>query len=145
MRNIILAAVLVLGLLPGLAAAGEKAQAMSPKNTRDLLTLCGVGTDNPEYENMAYYCIAYINGALDYHDAIVKHKDMERLICYPKGTTLAQGAMAFIEWGRGKQNEMEYMNEAPVIGAVRGMASKWSCGQTPRTPAELKKSKSGNK
>ena len=57
---------------------------------------------------------------------------MERLICYPEDATLQKGAM-------------QYMNEAAVIGAVRGMAAKWPCGETLRTPDELKQLKSGNK
>ena len=138
MRNIILAAVVVIGFLPGLAAAGENAQAMAPKNTQDLFKLCSVGTDNPEYEKMVYYCIAYLNGAVAYHNAVAEHKDMERLICYPKDATLAKGAMAFNEWARGKQGDMKFMNEAAVIGAVRGLNAKWPCGRTLRTPDELK-------
>ena len=139
MRNIILAAVLTIGLLPGVAAAAEQAQAMAPKNTMELYNLCAVGMDNSNYEKMVHNCIAYLNGAVAYHNAMSEHKDMERLICYPEDATLAKGAMAFNEWARGKLSDMQYMNEAAVIGAVRGLNAKWPCGRKLRTPAELKK------
>ena len=144
MRKIIFMAVLSIGLLPGLAAAGGKGQATAPKNTQELLDLCAVGTDNPEHEKMVYYCIAYINGAVDYHDAVSDHKKMKRLICYPPDATLEKGANAFIEWAQGKQGDMKFMNEAAVIGAVRGLNAKWPCGEILKTPDELKQLKSGN-
>jgi hypothetical protein len=127
MRNLFLAVGLTIGLLSGLATAAEKAAAMAPQNTRELFNLCAVGKDNPTYEKKVYYCIAYIDGAVDYHDAMAEHKDMKRLICYPNDATLVKGAMAFIEWARANQGDMKLMNEAAVIGAVRGMKAKWPC------------------
>ena len=127
MRNIILAAWLTIGLLPGLATAAEKAQVLAPQNTQELLTLCAVEMDNPEYEKMVHYCIAFLDGVVDYHDAMAEHKDMKRVLCYPRKATLANGAIAFIEWARSKQGDMKLMNEAAVLGAVRGMEEKWPC------------------
>jgi hypothetical protein len=136
MRKLILTFVLVIGLLPCIATAAEKAQTMAPQTTRELLHLCSIGLDNPAYEKMVHYCIAYIDGAVDYHDAMAEHKDMERLICYPSDATLAKGAMAFIEWGNANRKDTKLMSEAAVIGAVRGLNAKWSCGRPLRPPAE---------
>lgn len=119
------------GLAVVLAAPGP-APAVEPRdfwisNTRDLLDLCLTPADDPLRPQAANYCMAYMDGAVDYHDAITDHKDMKRLICYPDTATLEQGVIQFIAWGQAHEADEKLMAEPQVIGVVRALADKWPC------------------
>jgi hypothetical protein len=73
--------------------------------------------------------MAYLDGAVDYHDAISDHKEMKRLICYPNTTTLEEGVLVFIDWAQANQGDKKLMDESTVIGVVRAFATKWPCDQ----------------
>ena len=96
-------------------------------NTQDLLELCTLPQDDPQYDKAINYCMAYIDGAVDYHDAITDHEQLKRLICYPETATLEQGVMVFIAWGEANQGNEKKMNEPTIIGLVRALADKWPC------------------
>ncbi len=73
--------------------------------------------------------MAYLDGAVDYHDAITDHEDLKRLICYPDTATLEQGVLQFIQWGEAHRGDEKLMTEPQVIGVVRALAAKWPCSQ----------------
>ena len=96
-------------------------------NTRDLLDICTAGEDDPFWTEAIHYCVAYMEGAVDYHDAITEHENLKRLICYPASATREQGVQAFIEWGQAHSGDAKLMAEPTVIGVVRALAAKWPC------------------
>ena len=126
MRRGFIAAVVVLGLWPGLATAVDRID-FRLSDTQDLVDVCTVGKDDALRTQAIHYCVAYLEGAVDYHDAITDHKDMKRLICYPPTVTRAQGVRAFIEWGQKNQGDKKLMGEPTVIGVVRALAARWPC------------------
>ncbi len=123
-RSLAIAA--ILALWPSLASAIERRDIWI-SDTVDLLELCTTPVDDPLRPQAINYCMAYLDGAVDYHDAISDHKDMKRLICYPDTASLEEGVLVFIGWARANRGDKKLMDEPTVIGVVRAFADKWSC------------------
>ncbi len=111
------------------AAEGEK-RSFWLTNTVDLLDLCTTPQDDPQYVEAINYCMAYMDGAVDYHDAITDHEELKRLICYPETATLEQGVLVFIDWAEANKGDEKKMNEPTIIGVVRALADKWPCQES---------------
>ena len=122
----LLAIAAILALWSGSAAAIEKRDFWI-SDTVDLLDLCTTPVDDPLRSQAINYCMAYLDGAVDYHDAITDHKKMKRLICYPDTASLEQGVLVFISWAQANRDDKKLMEEPTVIGVVRALADKWSC------------------
>ena len=75
-RLLALAAILV--LWPSLAWSAVERRDIWISTTVDLLDLCTTPTDDPLRAESINYCMGYIDGAVDYHDAITDHEEMER-------------------------------------------------------------------
>ena len=125
-RSLAIAA--ILALWPSLASAIEKRDFWI-SDTVDLLDLCTTPVDDPLRSQAINYCMAYLDGAVDYHDAISDHKDMKRLICYPNTASLEEGVLVFIAWAQANQSDKKLMDEPTVIGVVRALEAKWPCDQ----------------
>ena len=97
--------------------------------TEDLYSLCSSPLDDPDFVAAIYSCKGYIAGAVDYHDGISNRKDMKRLICYPKNTTLKEGREAFVAWARDRESDTAIMQEQAVLGLVKALADKYPCKQ----------------
>ena len=124
-----LAIAAILVLWPSLASAAVERRDIWISTTVDLLDLCTTPRDDPLRAESINYCMAYLDGAVDYHDAITDHEDLERLICYPDTATLEQGVMVFIDWAQENQGDKKLMEEPTVIGVVRALEAKWPCNQ----------------
>ncbi len=123
-----LAIAVVMVLWPSLASAVEERDFWIA-DTEDLLNLCTTPADDPLRPQAINYCMAYLDGAVDYHDAITEHEDLKRLICYPDTATLEIGVVTFIDWAQAHQGDKELMDDPTVIGVVRALADKWPCEQ----------------
>ncbi len=121
-----LAVAAILALWPGLASAIERRDFWI-SDTVDLLDLCMTPKDDPLRSQAINYCMAYLDGAVDYHDAISDHKEMKRLICYPNTASLEEGVLVFIAWAQANQGDKKLMDEPTVIGVVRALEAKWPC------------------
>ena len=97
------------------------------KTTRGLFDLCSAQPDDPHFSTAIWACRGFLEATVQYHDGVSNRKDMKRLICYPKGATIADGKTAFIAWGKKNLENEEYMNEYPVIGVVRALNEKYPC------------------
>ena len=95
--------------------------------TEDLYELCTTARDDPQRPAAIHYCIAYLDGVVDYHDAVSAHENLKPLICYPDRSTLEQGVLVFIRWAEERQGDEMIMDEIPVIGVVRALANEWPC------------------
>lgn len=126
MRLSPLLGIAVIALWPGLVQATGTAD-FTLKTTEDLYRVCSVGPDEPLRREAINFCEGFLLGALSYHDAITTRENLKRLVCYPPTATRDQGIQAFIDWAVTHQRDQKFMNEPPVFGAVRGLASKWPC------------------
>jgi Rap1a immunity proteins len=95
--------------------------------TEDLYQVCSVQPGAAEYVATSFACRGFIEGAVQYHDAVSDRKHLKRLICYPKTATVADGRAAFVAWAQRNLGNRKVMEEVPVIGLVRALADKYPC------------------
>ena len=95
--------------------------------TADLYDVCVVSAAEPEYPVAHQACRAFIEAAVQYHDAVSDRKNLKRLICYPKGATLQDGKNAFLTWAAKNSADKNLMDEVPVVGLVRSLADEYPC------------------
>jgi hypothetical protein len=96
-------------------------------DVRDLYRTCAVAPDAPDYTVATYACLAFIGGAVQYHDEVSDRKHLKRLICYPTDATVTDGRTAFVEWAKKNAANEERMSEVAVVGLVRALAQKYPC------------------
>ena len=108
------------------AAALEEAD-FNFDTTEDLYSICSTtGTDaNAAAAQVA--CRAFIEATVQYHDEVSDRKNLKRLICYPQGTSVADGRKAFVSWAEQNAKNAKRMGEMPVIGLVRALAAAYPC------------------
>lgn len=121
-----------LGAATLLGTLGQQAKAIEDDDlrfdtTKDLYDVCAVPADAPEYPLTNQACRAFIEGAVQYHDAVSDRKRLPRLICYPKNATIRDGKNAFVVWARNNAGNKTRMAELPVIGLVRSLEDKYPC------------------
>lgn len=97
------------------------------ETTSDLYHICSVSPDNPKYEAAALACRAFIEAAVQYHDAVSDRKKMKRLVCYPNTATIKDGRAAFVAWAAKHADDKARMGEVPVVGLMRALADKYPC------------------
>jgi hypothetical protein len=95
--------------------------------TEDLYQVCAAAASDAAYIPASFACRGFIEGAVQYHDEVTNRKNLKRLICYPKGATVADGRKAFIVWAQKHANDKKLMDEVPVVGLVRALADKYPC------------------
>ena len=123
-----LGAALLAGSLSQATGAVEEAN-FNLNSTMDLYKVCSVDSNSPDFVPAIYACRGFIEGSVQYHDAVTDKKNLKRLICYGKGATLEEGRNAFLDWVRSNKDNGELMAELPVIGLVRALAEKYPCSQ----------------
>jgi hypothetical protein len=99
----------------------------SLKTTEDLYRLCSTPADDPLRREAINFCEGFLLGVVSYHDAVTDRHHLRPLICYPPTVTRDDGVQAFIGWAASHQGDNKFMNDPPVLGAVRGLAHKWPC------------------
>jgi len=126
MRFPVLVGMTLVALWPGFARAVDKAD-FDLNTTEDLYKVCSVGPNDPLRSEALNFCEGFLLGVVSYHDQVTARRKLKRLICYPPTVTRDQGIQAFNNWAASHQQDQKYMNEPPVIGAVRGLAATWPC------------------
>jgi len=97
------------------------------ETTEDLYTVCSTPMEAPEYASARFACRAFIEATVQYHDAVSDKKNLKRLVCYPKTATIGDGRRAFLSWAESNAGNKRLMEELPVIGLVRALASAYPC------------------
>jgi hypothetical protein len=126
MRKPLLLAIAAMGLWPTFARATDAAN-FTLKTTEDLYQVCSTANSDPLRAEAINFCAGYLLGVVSYHDAITDRKHLKRFVCYPQGVTRNDGIQAFVDWAASHQQDRKFMNDPPVVGAVRGLAAKWPC------------------
>lgn len=123
----------VIGLAATVALGSGQATAQDDRaflvnTTQDLHILCTMPNDAAMRTEAINYCMAYMDGAVDYHDVLTEGDDeIKRLVCYPDTATLELGVITFIEWGESNKGDRKLMEEPPVLGVLRALSAKWPC------------------
>ena len=97
------------------------------RTTMDLYAICSVDSASPNFIPAIYACRGFIEGSVQYHDAVTDRKNLKRLICYGDTATLEEGRNAFLQWVNANKTNGKYMNEVPVVSLVRALADKYPC------------------
>ena len=126
MRIAFFLAIAGVGLLPSVASATDMSN-FGLKTTKDLYTVCSTANSDPLRVQAINFCQGYLLGVVSYDDAVADRKHLHRLVCYPPTATRDEGIQAFIEWAAAHQQDQDLMNAPPLLGALRGLASKWPC------------------
>ena len=118
----------VSSLWPGAAGAVESSTFVL-NTTEDLYLLCSTANSDPLRTAAINYCEGFLLGVVTFQDAIGDANPNKRLICYPQGVTRDQGIQAFVSWAASRQQNHKFMADSALMGALRGLASKWPCNQ----------------
>ena len=114
---------LVLTLLASPAMAVNEAS-FKVTTTKDLADLCGVKEGDRYYEFSRGFCLGYIDGAWDYHQALTKGPDFDALACPDPSVTRDQALQVFLGWAKANPGQL---GETPVQGVMRAISDKWPC------------------
>jgi hypothetical protein len=128
MRISYLLTVAGVALLPTLASATNTTNFVL-KTTQDLYVVCSTASGDPLYNQAINFCAGYLLGIVSYDDAVSDNKHLHRLVCYPPTATRDEGIQIFTDWAASHQQDQDLMNAPPVLGALRGLGSKWPCNQ----------------
>ena len=123
--SVVVGAVLIASTMQ-LAFATEDAD-FAFDTTEDLYTICSTSETDPNFAPAQLACTAFIEATVQYHDAVSDRKHMKRLICYPQGTSIADGRTAFLAWAKENAGDAKRMGELPVVGLVRALANAYPC------------------
>lgn len=126
MRVSFFVAIAGIGLLPAMALATDTTNFVL-KTTEDLYTVCSTANSDPLRTQAINFCEGYLLGVVSYDDAVADNRHLHRLVCYPPTATRDEGVQIFIDWAASHQQDQALMNAPPVLGAIRGLASKWPC------------------
>ena len=119
------AALLTLAIAQPAAAIEDKY--FSFGTTEDLYRVCSDDAADPAYTAAQVACTAFIEATVQYHDAVSGKKELKRLICYPQGTTIADGRTAFLAWAEKNASDAKRMAELPVVGLMRALSKAYPC------------------
>lgn len=116
-----------LGLAISAASFATQNEDFDFDTTEDLYQICSTASGSPESIPASFSCRAFIEAAMQYHDAVSDRKRMKRLVCYPETATIADGRAAFVAWAKANSGNQALMGEVPVVGLVRALAAKYPC------------------
>ena len=121
-----LLAMIALSLWPAAARAVDSSTFVL-NTTEDLYRLCSTADNDPLRTAAINYCEGFLLGVVTFQNAIADANPNKRLICYPQGVTRDQGIQAFVSWAASHQQDQIFMTDSALMGALRGLASKWPC------------------
>ena len=114
---------LVLTLLASPAFALDE-ESFQVKTTKDLAKLCSVKDGERYFEFSRGFCLGYIDGGWDYHQALTNGPDFKPLACPKPTVTRDQALKVFLDWTRANP---DVLGETPVQGVMRAISQKWPC------------------
>jgi hypothetical protein len=99
--------------------------------TKHLYNLCSadIAKHGDDFSTASYACRGFISGAIQYHNGVSGTKNLDRLVCYPAGTTLEDGSVAFVAWAESNLKDKALMDELPVEGLIRALAVTYPCAK----------------
>ncbi len=100
------------------------------ETTRDLVRLCRVQADDPLFGVARGFCLAYVDGAWDYHEALTAGANHNALSCPGYEVTRNEAVRAFLSWADANTEALD--TDSPVHGVMQAFSERWPCGTTPR-------------
>lgn len=116
----------------GLALSGMGLAQAAPhdeffETTQDLYLVCATERGATGYDGAMLACRSFIEGAVQYHDALTGTAGLKPLICFGQDATIEDGRVAFVSWAEDSRGDAVLMAEAPVVGLVRALSAAAPC------------------
>jgi hypothetical protein len=130
-KNILKSITLAICALPlsALPAVGLEKVDYDFLTTKHLYNLCSadIAKHGDDFSTASYACRGFISGAVQYHNGVSGTSNLPRLVCYPEGTTLEEGRVAFVAWAESNLKDKTLMNKLPVEGLIRALSTTYPC------------------
>lgn len=108
------------------AESGYSLEAFELRSGEDLLNLCMLDPNHRHYPVARAYCVGFIEGAGQLHDALAAGPNFDRLVCSPNNVTLEEVVTVYADYAVANP---QHMNESAIDSLVRAAAAKWPCGK----------------
>lgn len=132
MRIKSLAAAAILAIAPWHAGAQDAGVADTDdfvlETGEDLADLCGAAPDSPIYVEAIQFCYGFMEGVMQYHDALSVGPDFKPLVCPNVEVTRAEAVAIYVAWA--KANPARAAGEWPGEALIEAALDKWGpCDQ----------------
>ena len=126
MHRIFFALIAAVALASGSAMAqgGYSLEDFELRTGQDLLDMCTLRPSHPDYPVAHAYCVGFIEGAGQLHDALAAGPNFDRLVCGPDNVTLDDVVTVYAEFAVANP---QHMKESAIDSLVRAAAAKWPC------------------
>ncbi len=95
------------------------------KTTDDLVKLCKVDPGADLYNAARAFCLGYVDGAWDYHQALTAGASFNAIACPGPDVTRDEAIDVFLDWA--KKHAKSVGGETPVHGVMRAFSDEWPC------------------
>ena len=95
------------------------------ETTRDLVKLCKAKPGAALYSSARAFCLGYIDGVWDYHQALTAGASFSALACPGPDVTRDKAVEVFLKWATKKLDSVA--DETAVHGVMRAFSNKWPC------------------
>ena len=118
------------GVAAALVLGATQASALEPADFRvhttgDLVKLCSVGEDDTLYSDARAFCLGYVDGVWDYHQALTIGEKFDAIACPDASVTRDQAVDVLLAWAA--KNGQILDDETPVHGVMRAVSEQWPC------------------
>jgi hypothetical protein len=119
-----LVAALALSSSGAVAESSYNLEAFELRSGQDLYAVCALSPNHPDYPVAKAYCLGFIEGAGQLHDALVGGPDFDPLVCAPDSVPLHEVVTVFAQYAVANP---QHLKEGAIHSLVRAAAAKWPC------------------
>ncbi len=94
------------------------------RTAADLVDICTLGQDHPDYIAARAFCYGFFEGGKHYDNAISTSPTYKKIVCDPEGTARTEAVDVFIAY---VQANPKYAADAPIDTIFRALVAKWPC------------------
>jgi hypothetical protein len=94
------------------------------RTSADLLDICALDTVHADYWEARGFCLGYVAGGIDLHDALAVADDFPQIACPTQGVTRNDVVEAFVSYA---QAHPEHLDERPMDTVFRAVTDRWPC------------------
>ena len=125
MRLSVISAVLAMALAAPAMGQTTNTDTFKVKTGSDLVALCDVSTNDPNYMAAIHFCHGFVVGAFQFYLAQVGNNAKEEFICLPNpGPSRSEGIRAFVAWAKARP---ETASEKPVDTLFHYLGETYPC------------------
>jgi hypothetical protein len=113
-------------LAQGAAQSGYDLGDFQLRSGQDLVDICTLSPDHPDYHAARAFCLGFMEGAGQLHNALASGPGFDPYFCVPKGISLDQVVTVYASFAT---KNPQYLNERAVDSLFRAVANEWPCGR----------------